>query len=101
MAGSHSDYEKGSMEVDAQRGTFSGFMGFTIYGGGLIGLALLFAILTVGGASLPWLTALVATIVVGIVMGLALKLKGAWYATIILLAIITAIFCAIGSAFMN
>lgn len=98
MAGSHSDYEKGSMEVDAQQGTFSGFMGLTIYGGGLIALALLLAILTVGGVHLPWLTALIVTTVVGILAGLLLKLKGAWYATIILLAVIVGIFCAVISA---
>lgn len=97
MAGTHSDYNKGDMEVGAQRGTFSGFMGFTIYGGGLIALGLLLPILTVGGVGLPWLPALLITLVVGIVMGVALKLKGAWYATIILLAIITGIICAIVS----
>jgi len=100
MAGSHSDYNKGDMEVDAQESTFSGFMNMTIYGGGIIGLALLFAILTVGGVGLSWLPALIATVVVGIVMGLALKLKGTWYASVILLAGITGVVCAIFSLFM-
>ncbi len=98
MAGAHSDYKKGEMEVDAQRGTFDGFMGLTVYGGGMIALALLFPILTVGGVGLPWFPALIITVVAGIIMGLALKLKGAWYATIIFIAIITAIVCAIFSA---
>ena len=98
MAGTHSDYKKGDMEVEAQRGTFSGFMGFTVYGGGLIALSLLFPILTVGGVGLPWLTALLITLAAGIIAGVLLKLKATWYATIILLSVITAIICAIVSA---
>lgn len=98
MADAHSDYTKGEMAVGAQQGTFSGFMGMTIYGGGLLALALLFPILTVGGGGLPWLTALIATVVAGIVMGVLLKLKGAWYATIILVAGIVGVICAIVSA---
>lgn len=95
MAGSHSDYKKGEMEVTAQRGTFDGFMGLTIYGGAIIGLALLFAIFTVGGVGLSWPPALLLTVIIGIVTGIALKLKGAWYASIIMLAVITAIGCII------
>ena len=98
MAGSHSDYHKGEMQVDAQRHTFSGFMGYTVYGGGLIALALLFPILTVGGVGLPWLPALLITLVAGIVAGIALKLKATWFATIILLSIVTGVICAIVSA---
>ena len=93
MAGAHSDYEKGTMEIADQRGTFSGFMGLTIYGGGLIALALLFAILTVGGVGLHWFPALIATVIVGIVVGMLLKLKAVWYATVILLSGVTAAFC--------
>ena len=98
MADAHSNYTKGEMAVGAQRGTFDGFMGITVYGGGLLGLALLFPILTVGGVGLPWFPALLITIVVGIVMGLLLKLKGAWYATIILVSGIVGVICAIVSA---
>ena len=38
MAGGHSDYTHGTMEVAAQTGTFAGFMGGTKYGGSLIAL---------------------------------------------------------------
>lgn len=94
MAG-HSDYKRGEMEVVAQKGTFSGFMGFTMYGGCLIALGLLFAIFTVGGVGLAWPPALLLTLVIGVLMGLALKLKGAWYASIIVMAVITAIACLV------
>ena len=98
MADAHSDYKKGEMEVGAQRHTFDGFMGMTIYGGGLLVLALLFPILTIGGANMSWLTGLLTTLVVGILMGLIFNLKGTWYATIILLAGIIGVICAIVSA---
>jgi len=97
MAGSHSDYKRGDMEISAQQGTFGGFMGYTVYGGALIALALLFPILTVGGVGLSWFPALVITFIFGVVMGLVLKLKGPWFATITLLAIITAIICLLVS----
>ncbi len=101
MAGSHGNYHKGEMEVSAQRGTFDGFMNLTIYGGGLLALMLLFPILTVGGVNLHWLPALIITVVVGILMGLFLKLKGTWYATVILLGGVTGVICAIFSLFMK
>ncbi len=97
MAAEHSDYSHGTMPVQAQRGTFSGFMAVTIYGGAFLVVTLLFPTL-VFGVNLGWFPALAATLVVGIVIGLALKLKGAWYATLIGLAIVSAILCALFSA---
>jgi len=38
MAGGNTDYIRGSMEVEAQSGAFSGFMGGTKYGGSAIAL---------------------------------------------------------------
>jgi len=93
MAGSHSDYNRGDMEVTEQRSTFGGFMGFTVYGGALIALSLLFPILTVGGVGLGWFPALIITLVVGIIIGVALKLKGTWFASIFILSAITAVIC--------
>lgn len=97
MGGAPSDYKRGDMEIGSQKGTFDGFMGLTIYGGTLIALMLLFAILTVGGVGLSWLPALIATFVVGVVVGIGLKLNATYFATITGLMIITAIVCAIVS----
>jgi len=91
MAGGHSDYKHGSMEVSAQSGTFSGFMGGTIYGGALIALIVLMPTL-VFAVGLHWLPSLVATVIFGIVIGLALKLKPGWYVGIIALSILVALF---------
>lgn len=99
MGGAHSDYKRGDMEVTAQRGTFDGFMGFTVYGGAAIVLALIFAVLTVGGVSLSWFPALVITFLIGVIAGVALKLNATWYASITVLAVITGIICAIAGLF--
>ncbi len=90
MAGGHSDYTHGSMEVDAQSGTFTGFMDGTKYGGSLIALIVIMPTL-VFAVGLHWFPALVATLILGVVMGLALKLKGGWYVGLIGLSIVTAI----------
>ena len=90
MAGGHSDYTHGSMEVDAQSGTFTGFMDGTKYGGSLIALIVIMPTL-VFAVGLHWFPALVATLILGVVMGLALKLKGGWYVGLIGLSIVTTI----------
>ena len=94
MADTHSDYNRGEMEISAQRGTFSGFMDFTVYRGALIALALIFAILTVGGVGMTWFSALVSTFAIGVVVGMVLKLNATWYASITILSILTALVCA-------
>ena len=78
------------MEVDAQSGTFTGFMDGTKYGGSLIALIVIMPTL-VFAVGLHWFPALVATLILGVVMGLALKLKGGWYVGLIGLSIVTAI----------
>ena len=89
MAGGHSDYKHGSMEVTAQSGTFSGFMGGTIYGGALIALVVLMPTL-VFAVGLHWFPALVATVIFGFVLGVVLKLKPGWYVGIVGLSILVA-----------
>lgn len=97
MAGGHSDYKHGTMKVDAQAGTFTGFMGGTKYGGALIALIVIMPTL-VFAVGLHWFPSLIATVILGFLVGLALKLKGGWYVGIVGLAVIVAIFSAILSA---
>ncbi|WP_409433120.1 aa3-type cytochrome c oxidase subunit IV [Litorimonas sp. RW-G-Af-16] len=99
MAAGQSDYHRGEMETDAQEGTFKGFMGITVYGGAAIALIVFMPVL-VFGVGMGWLPALIATLLLGVVMGLALKLKGGWYAAIIASGILVGILCAIISALM-
>ncbi len=98
MAGGHSDYTRGTMKVDAQSGTFSGFMGGTKYGGALIALVVIMPTL-VFAVGMHWFPALVATVILGFITGLALKLKGGWYVGLIGLAILIAFFSFILSLF--
>ena len=88
------DYKHGDMEVTGQQGTFSGFMAATVYGGAAIVYILLFPILLFA-VGLNWLPAIVWSAVVAIIIGAALKLKGAWYVFVFVLAILTAIVSAI------
>lgn len=99
MAGGHSDYTHGTMKVDAQSGTFSGFMGGTKYGGSAIALIVLMPTL-VFAVGMHWLPALVATVILGFVMGMALKLKGGWYVGLVGAAVFTAIVCFALSLFV-
>lgn len=98
MAGGHSDYKHGSMQVDAQSGTFSGFMGGTLYGGSLIALFVIMPTL-VFAVGMHWLPALFATLIFGVILGVVLKFKGGWYVGLIGLAILTAFFSIILSVF--
>lgn len=97
MTGQHSDYVHGTMPVNDHRGTFGGFMSTTRYAGSLIALIVLMPTL-VFGSSLTWFPALIITLILGIVLGVALKLKGGWYAGIISLGLFTAVICALLSA---
>ncbi len=98
MAGGHSDYKHGSMQVDAQSSTFSGFMGGTLYGGSLIALFVIMPTL-VFAVGMHWLPALFATLIFGVILGVVLKFKGGWYVGLIGLAILTAFFSIILSVF--
>jgi len=94
MAGGQSDYTHGTMEVDAQSGTFSGFMEGTKYGGSLIALCVIMPTL-VFAVNLHWFPSLFATVILGFLLGMALKLKPGWYVGIVGLAVLVAIFSAI------
>jgi len=102
MASANSDYKTGSMPIEAQSKTFGGFMNLTVYGGSLVAFILLYPTL-VFCTPLAWLPSLIITLVFGIVLGVALKLKGSWFAGIIglsvLLAIVTLLLTLFRSAF--
>lgn len=82
MGTDHSDYVKGTMGVSAHKHTFGGFMGFTIYGGAAIALLVLYPTI-VFGTPLGWLASLITTVIIGFIIGPALKLKGGWYVGVI------------------
>ncbi|MGB0906215.1 MAG: hypothetical protein ACPGVT_01885 [Maricaulaceae bacterium] len=100
MAAGNSNYIQGSMPVEAQKGTFGGFMSMTVYGGSLIAFMLIYPIL-VFCTPLAWSASLVATLVIGIILGVALKLKGGWFAGIVTLSVFLAIFSALIAFFFG
>ena len=91
MATDHSDYVKGTMGVTAHKQTFGGFMGLTKYGGAAVTLLVLYPTL-VFGTSLAWLPCLIVTVIIGIILGVSLKLKGGWYAGVIAGAVFMGLF---------
>ena len=86
----NSNYTRGEMEITDHKGTFSGFMGTSKYGGAAIIVMLLFPIL-IFGVNLAWPTSLILSVVVGVLIGVALKFKAQWYAGLFGIAIFLAI----------
>lgn len=87
MAGS-TEYHHGEMNIDEQARTFSGFMRTTVWGCALLAVLLTFLTLHYTFVGLDWFVSLGISIVLGVVIGLLLGLKGAWYATLIGLAVL-------------
>ena len=89
MAGP-SNYTSGEMPVEGHNKTFAGFMAGSKWGGGIIILVCLYASLTLA-AKFAWPISLVGTFVVGVLYGLALKMKTGWYAMVFALAVLGAL----------
>lgn len=100
MAAGPSDHKIGTMPVESQKGTFGGFMNTTVYGGCMLAVILLFPIL-VFCTALTWVPSLVLTAVFGIILGVALKLKGGWFAAVIGLCVFLAILSVLVSLFVG
>lgn len=97
MATHSSNYTRGEMDVKAQTGAFGGFMGLTKYGSAAVALVVLMPTL-VFAAGLGWFTSLIATIALGIVIGIALKFKGVYYVSLIGTSVFVALACVLLSA---
>ena len=100
MASNHSDFIKGTMGVSEHKKTFGGFMGFTVYGGAAVALIVLYPTL-VFGTPLGWLPSLIATLILGFILGAVFKLKGGWYVGMIASAIPVGILSLLLSVLMN
>lgn len=94
MAAGSSNYTRGEMDVDSQSRSFGGFMGLTKYGGTAVALIVLMPTL-VFAAGMAWLPALIATIVLGVIIGAVLKLKGLYYVSLIGASVFVAIICVL------
>ena len=90
----NSDYTRGEMKSTDHKETFSGVMGTSVYGAAAIIVILLFPIL-VFGANLAWPASLLATVVLGVVIGVALKFKAQWYALLVASAVVLSLLIAL------
>ena len=82
-----SDYTRGEMNVDAQKGMYVGTMKAGAWGAIITLLVLGYAtfVLSMG---MPWLVALVICAGAGIVIGLGMGFGGAWVATMVALSML-------------
>lgn len=85
-----SNYTRGDMVIEDHKETFGGFMNFSVYGGAAIIVTLMFPIL-VFGVNIAWPGALLATIILGVVLGIVMRFKGQWYAIVIGAAVLMAV----------
>jgi len=76
-----SDYTHGEMEIVDQSSTFSGFIRITIWSSAYVGIGVLLMTL-IFAVGMNWIVALMIGFVVGILIGMALNMKTAWYATL-------------------
>lgn len=90
----NSDYNRGDMSITDHKGTFSGFMGISKYGAVAIIIMLLFPILMFA-VNLAWTTSLLVTVILGVILGVALKLKPQYFAGLIGAAVFVFIFAMI------
>ena len=81
-----SEYNRGEMDIAEQETTFSSFMGMSVWFGGFTAVIVLWLSLTFA-TGMGWMVATIISAIVGIVMGMALKMKAGWYATIVGLTI--------------
>lgn len=86
----HDDYKHGEMDISEQSSTFSGFINWSIWLGLLTIVGLLPPIL-IWGIGYPWLNSIFAGIFVGAVLGALLRMKAAWYVTLVGIAVIAVI----------
>lgn len=76
------NYTHGEMEIGEQARTWNGFVTFTLWGSGLIILAVAYASLTVA-MGMNWIVAVVLCAIGGLAGGAFMKMGGAWTATVV------------------
>lgn len=93
-------YVHGGMDIAGQEKVFDGFMRVTVYGGCVTVLALLLPIL-IFAVSVAWPMAIMVSFVVGVLMGLGLRLHAGWYGGLISAAVFISLLTALFSAILT
>ncbi|MHA6288758.1 aa3-type cytochrome c oxidase subunit IV [Maricaulis sp. CAU 1757] len=84
------DHVRGEMDVSHHKSTYDGFMAVSLWSSLIIGLSVLYMTL-VFAVGTDWLGSLIGVTIAGVVAGLVLKMKAAWYATVAGMFILTLI----------
>jgi hypothetical protein len=83
VAASEAEYHHGEMNVDEQAATFRGFVRVMVWCCALLAVTLVFLTLHFTTVGLGWFPALGAAFVLGILIGLVLGMKAAWYVSLV------------------
>lgn len=81
------DYTRGDMTITEQKRTFGNFISISTYGAAVTAVTVLFLSL-VFGSGINWLTGLIITAIVGVVLGVVLKRGTAYWITVSILGVI-------------
>jgi hypothetical protein len=98
------EYHHGDMNIAEQQKTFHGFMRMVVWNSALLILTLVFLTLHFTTVGLGWFASLAVTVVLGVLIGLGLRMKGAWYVVLFALTafmIFVGAIAAIISAFLH
>ena len=90
MAAAGNDYTPGSMDIETQKSTWSGFMTVTWWGSLLTALVTAYLVF-VFGVGADWLVSLIGVTLFGGVLGLAMGMGRAWYGTLFSLFVLAVI----------
>ncbi len=90
------NYTRGEMKIADQKDTYGGFMRMSMYGGAIIIVALLVPIL-IFAMNVAWPAAMLGSVLLGIIIGIALKFHPRWYVLLVTAAILVSIFILIGT----
>jgi hypothetical protein len=88
VAASDAEYHHGEMNIDEQAATFHLFIRMTVWGSALLAVTLIFLTLHFTTVGLGWFPALGVAFVIGVLIGVGLGMKAAWYATMVGLTIL-------------
>ncbi len=88
---SHSEYVHGEMSIVGQDKTYQGFLKVSLFLTAFFIVILLFPILMFA-VHLSWMSSLIITFIVGLIIAYPFRLSGSWFMTLGGMAVLTLIF---------
>jgi len=92
------DHVRGEMNISQHKATFDGFMAVSVWGTLITALSILYFTL-VFAVGYDWMASLIGCAVVGVIAGLVMNMKTAWYMTVAGLFILGLVFGGIVNLF--